>query len=81
MKGHAMFKNREFRIRVAKTNDPIEETSDTKKYPFEDPEQMNAIAKDFVRSAAITVGCVLVAATALHTISEILINSSKKNQK
>jgi hypothetical protein len=76
-----MFRNREIRIKLAKTNAPTEETSDTKTFPFEDPEVMKDIAVDFLKKTAVVVGCVLVVSTVLHTLSEIAINASKKNDE
>lgn len=74
-KGHAMFLDkRELRIRVAKTDSP-ENASETTVVPFEDPEQLNRIATEFVRNAAIALGCILVLGTALYTISEVIIKS------
>ena len=75
-----MFKNREFCIRVVKTDNSVaQEPTETKKFPFEDPEQMNAIAKDFVKGVAKVAVCVLAASIVLHTASEIIIRSATNN--
>ena len=72
------FKKHELRIRVAKTDSPIEEGAEMK-FPFEDPDVMKEITRDFLKWSAITIGGLLVLSTVLHTISEIVIKSSESN--
>lgn len=72
-----MFKNREIRIKLAKTpqteNDPI-----TMEERFNvDPEQIAQIAKDLLKHTVIAVGVVIVTKSVLTTLSQIIINKSE----
>jgi hypothetical protein len=45
--------------------------------PYQDPELMNTIAKDFVRNAAITIGAAFAAKKVLDTACQIAIIAAK----
>lgn len=79
-KGRIMFlKNREIRIRMAKTPQNEDATPETEERFKVEPEQLNAIAKDFMKYSAIVIGCVIAASVVLHTISELIIQSANKD--
>ena len=85
-KGRVMFnrfiENREMRVRVARIEDPTEETAPViEEVPNVKPDEIADLIKDVVKYTGITVGCVLGGLTILHTISEVVINLSKNSDK
>jgi len=77
------FKNREARIQFVKTN----KNSDQDLYDCEQEgdfpktaEDLNKVAKDFVKYTALIAVGVLTVSTVLHTLSEIAINASKPKE-
>lgn len=86
-----MFKNREFRIRVVKTNDKNTVSTDTtEERLIIDPELIgevtknvmfagHAITKDLVKHTAKAVGAVIVLTVVANTIGDVIVNKSKQN--
>lgn len=73
--------SRELRIRAARIDDPSEETAPVvPEVPRIEPDEIANLIKDVVKYTGITVGCVLGGLTILHTISEVIINVSKKDK-
>jgi hypothetical protein len=73
--------SRELRIRAARIDDPSEDpTPVVPEVPHIEPDEIANIIKDVVKYTGITVGCVLGGLTILHTISEVIINVSKKDK-
>jgi hypothetical protein len=73
-----MFKNRALQVKMVRT-DATEETSEERvPRPYEDPELMNQIAKDFVREVAIVVGAVIVVSFGAAAIKEIIVHAATK---
>lgn len=74
-----MFKNREFRVRMVKTNKKAEDL-DSIEVP-EDfnvaPEQISEIAKDFVKYTGIVVAAVFAASFVTHAACEIAVKLTK----
>lgn len=71
-----MFKNHEFRVRVAKT-DPQPPTTNTEKVHI-DPVMISVITKDLVTHTALAVGAVVVARTVLGSAREIAFLAAAK---
>jgi hypothetical protein len=66
-----MLFNRALQVSVVKPSK--DDTTDTDVVrPYQDPELMNEIAKDFVKHTALTLGAVFVAKTVLTTACEIV---------
>lgn len=75
-----MFKNREIRVRLAKTSDAATDSMEEQK-PFMTKDEAHAIAKDMTKRIAIAVAAVMAASAVLHTVSEITINACDRPQK
>lgn len=69
-KGYAMFNNRALQVKMVKTANP-EDTTENVVRPYQDPELMNAIAKDLIKNATITIGTAVGGYKVLTTICEI----------
>lgn len=86
-----MFKNREFRIRVVKTNDKnANATAALEERLTIDPEQIgevtkdvmfvgHALTRDLVKHTAKAVGAVIVLTVVASTIGDVIVNKSQQN--
>lgn len=72
-----MLKNREFRVRLAKT-DPIESAPDSSTYMSIDPTVMHNITKDLLTHTAIVVGAVFVTKQVCLSAREIAFLAASK---
>lgn len=68
--------SRSLQVSVVKTP-KSEATEEVAVRPYQDPELMNTIAKDFVRTTAITLGAAFAAGKVLNTICEIATIAAK----
>lgn len=73
-----MFKNREIRIRVAKTNDNAQESTQKPTYEFPKDDVIDT-ATQLLKTTAICVGAVIVAAATVHIVEAIAIHHGTKN--
>jgi hypothetical protein len=73
-------KNREVRIRVAKTDPDSQEATEFEPTEVIDPEVISEIATDVVAKVAIAIGGLMALGIILHTISEVIINKSKHDE-
>lgn len=72
-------KNRAIQVKVVRTDGNTEETTEEREpRPYEDPELMNQIAKDFIKELAIVVGGVIVVSFAAAAIKEIIVHAATK---
>jgi hypothetical protein len=76
-----LFKNREVRIRVAKTDPDVQEDTELETTQVLDPEEISQIATDVVTKVAIGIGALMALGIVLHTISEVIINKSKQDDE
>jgi hypothetical protein len=74
-----LFKNREIRIRVARS-DSLEETTEAPVTLFDDPDAFKNAAQDVVKYAAFAISGILVLGAVLHTISELIIKNADSNE-
>jgi hypothetical protein len=73
---NAMFKNREFRVRVVKTDDREPELTDAK---FEiTMDDITVVALKLIKNSALAVGSVIAVAAVAHAASEIAIHHGTK---
>jgi hypothetical protein len=70
-----MFKNRELRVRVVKTDQGPDAPSNPTPNPYKDPEKMADIAKDLMRQGA-KVAVVVLATSFILTAAEKLIDKA-----
>jgi hypothetical protein len=70
-----IFNKRELRIRVAKIDPQSAETEPSTDLVPIDPDQIEKIARNVVRDAAVTIGIVVVAVGIVTTVCESIIKS------
>lgn len=66
-----MFKNKAIQVKVVPANQN-ESSSNEITRAYNDPEQMNRIAKDFVKHTVIVIGVAFAAGVVLNTTAEIV---------
>jgi hypothetical protein len=79
MEGTAMFKNREIRVRLAKTEPVVNEdgTYQYGKFAAEDIMLLNSCMESLSKKTAISVGAIILSTIGAKTISEIAIHTAK----
>lgn len=76
-----MFKNRALQVKMVKTDAAVVDHEENVVPAYQDPELMNQIAKDFVRSTAIVIVASLAAAVVLNTLSQIAVKAAESKLK
>jgi ribosomal protein S25 len=66
---------------MSRTEDSEENTTETEVIPPVDPDEYAQLIKDIVKYTAVTVGVLAGSLMILHTISEVVVNMSKNNDK
>lgn len=71
------FKKRALQVSMVKPSN----NNDNTKCDHLDPDNLNEIAKDYVKHVAVVVVGVMAASALLHIVSEIVINASKSKEE
>lgn len=66
-----MFKNKAIQVKVVPANQNESSSNETTR-AYNDPEQMNKIAKDFVKHTVLVIGVAFAAGVVLNTVAEIV---------